>query len=202
MRQTAIALACALGLALTGSSASADVITLTPDAAEYVGAIRDGYRMSEVYEDWYINQLIRLNTTNPTQIRTPSAEPYNCPQHDQGSCTETYFRDPTLPSSGLPAARLAGAARVAGTTAVTMTGFTYIIAKYGSGSGVAHVWYVPGLTENHAVFIPQRLAVPNQTTTFALHHYTMFAAPDGGMTLMLLGGALLGIETLRRRLSA
>jgi hypothetical protein len=43
-----------------------------------------------------------------------------------------------------------------------------------------------------------KFSTPFTTTGLETHH----DIPDGGMTLMLLGGALVGLEALRRRLRA
>ena len=73
-----------------------------------------------------------------------------------------------------------------------MGSWVYLLAKYGT---VGHVWYLPPATT---------VTIPADAPAGGLSHWDLFTArevevPDGGMTLMLLGGALVGLESLRRR---
>ena len=44
--------------------------------------------------------------------------------------------------------------------------------------------------------------IPASSQNISHHHDRVRAVPDGGVTLVLLSGALVGIEALRRRFSA
>jgi hypothetical protein len=75
--------------------------------------------------------------------------------------------------------------------------FNYVLAKYGNAPGSLNqasiVWFSPtGFTGD--IFVP----------TQGLSHISVFNSfkkdvPDGGATLMLLGGALVGLGALRRK---
>jgi hypothetical protein len=52
-------------------------------------------------------------------------------------------------------------------------------------------------------FLPYQVGTGGDTTSNPfglLYEVNVTGVPDGGMTLMLLGGALVGLETLRRRI--
>ena len=85
-------------------------------------------------------------------------------------------------------------------SSINATGYQYVLAKYGGGSkaGYSLVWFnIAGFSGDVA---PQANYDDN-----GLSHITLFnrvSVPDGGMTLMLLGGALVGLGALRRKFSA
>ncbi|MCC6857081.1 MAG: hypothetical protein IT158_00895 [Bryobacterales bacterium] len=184
-----VAVACVLGLGLTATNA--DATTLTVGDAYYIGNILDGVPSSEVDEVGYINTLKGLAPGAASQLIG----------------TEYYNRvSSTLDTTAFPDAVVLDSVRNASGqySGIDVDGFTYILGKYDGGNtgAGAYVWYVAGLTE---VSIPAVLPGPDQ---YGLSHYTLFnpfgthETPDGGMTLMLLGGALVGLDALRRRLIA
>jgi hypothetical protein len=83
-------------------------------------------------------------------------------------------------------------------TGITVTGYTYLFAKYDGPNAGSVVWDLAGLTGT--VSIPANgLAGQN----YGLSGWTLFTAgtttvPDGGTTLMLLGSALAGLGMIRR----
>lgn len=85
--------------------------------------------------------------------------------------------------------------------AIGVTGFAYIIGKYDGQNWGDYVWYVPAGTYSIPFY-------PPDINKYGLSHYAVFdvtppqEVPDGGMTIMLLGGALVALESLRRRLRA
>ncbi len=84
---------------------------------------------------------------------------------------------------------------------IDVTGWTYLIAKYDGPQGGGMVWYVGGLTN---VDVPASWPDPPGGRKGGLSHYSLYNSgsyltPDGGMTLMRLGGALLGVGALRRK---
>ncbi len=192
MKKTIFAIAC--GLALGLPAANADMLTV--GSAGYVGHLSDGAPANLASEVTYINYLLTLNAG----ATAPQIPP---------TTGETYDRlGSTLDASGLPAAVEAGATQVVTPggnphTGINVTGFSYILGKYdghniGAGS---YVWYIAGQT---TVDLPQYLPNPAQHK-YAMSHYALFnpvSVPDGGMTLVLLGGALVGLEVLRRRYGA
>jgi hypothetical protein len=132
----------------------------------------------------YINELLRLlpGETNP----------------DFGHPSNVLTRS-INPFTGLPVATEEGSVKTVinpdgqGTLSITLSGWTYLYAKYGSGGDDvgALVWYVKGLEE---VTIPfpklSHWSVYNPTTS----------VPDGGTTVMLLGAALIGLGAIRRKI--
>jgi hypothetical protein len=86
---------------------------------------------------------------------------------------------------------------------IDATGYSYVLAKYGGGNGqdpgMSLVWFLS------AGFTGQ-VAPPARYDDNGLSHIDVFTrsttVPDGGMTLMLLGGALVGLGALRRKLGA
>jgi hypothetical protein len=74
-------------------------------------------------------------------------------------------------------------------------GYEYLFAKYDGPNYGSEVWYVGGMTE---------VTIPATAGGYGLSGTTLFtpgtSVPDGGMTLSLLGGTLLMVECLRRRL--
>ena len=195
MRKALIAVVCALGLvALTATKAAAIDITLTFTDAYYVGQIVDGIPSSVADEMGYISDLITLAPGAPPTAIPPSTETYN----RLNSTNNGPFPDPnTLIGTkfdmrdGWP------------TSLISVNGVTYILAKYDAhnpGAG-AYVWLLTGLLPVDTVTLPTL-----SPGGYGISHYTVFGAvptvPDGGATLMMLGGALVGLGALRRRFSA
>jgi hypothetical protein len=185
--------ACVLALGLTAGRAEAIPLTIGTadlDADYYVGQIIDGIPSSFADEARYINNLITLGAgQGNTSIPNPddSVETYN----RVGSDLEGLF----------PTALIEGAVKneTGEYTGINVTGFTYILGKYDAGNpgAGAYVWYVGGLTGVTFVALPA-----TSPGGYELGHYTLFNArsvPDGGTTLILLGGALVGLGILRRK---
>lgn len=198
LNRSVVALLALLVLGLSVSSVRASVVDLAYDGPYYVGRIQDGIPNKLDVELFYINQLVQLTTTAPKTITTPSGDPTNC--NNALNCTDTYYRNLTL--TNLP--QVSSGVRSdddVSNAGISMVGFQYILGKYDADKAGAYVWYVPGLTASDTVTLPATLGGENNNQ-HRLSHYSRFSVPDGGMTLMLLGGALFGLETLRRRLSA
>jgi hypothetical protein len=194
MNKTLILVACVLVLGLTATNARADIVLTGVTDATYLGFIKDGVPSSQADDVGYINNLITVPAnTGPVTIGT-----------------ESYNRTGSSLAGPFPSAVLAGNTRnTPGTTGSLLTGFTYLTAKYDGPNAGVYVWDVSGQTGIYTV--PAKLPnVPNEfkngkLETFGLSEVTLFnptAVPDSGVTLMLLGGALVGLETLRRRLRA
>ena len=171
---------------------SADALTLSVGDAYYVGNIVDGIPSSPTLEAGYINNLITL--APGTAATTIGTESYNT--------VGATLNCVTLPC---PTATSAGALKddTGPFGSITITGWTYILAKYDAdkpGAG-AYVWYLP-LVGDTVVTLPA-----TSPGGFDLSHYTLFKSgqpqtiPDGGATLGLLGLAMLGLGYLRRRMA-
>lgn len=188
------AVVCAIALAVSAPSALA--VSLTTGSAQYLGLIDDGIPSSPSLEASYINSLIGITPGSPTTTIG----------------TENYTRSTNpCPVGGCPTATDVGSFKLdrdEGPAAVNpvihlgidVTGWTYLLAKYNGPNYGSVVWYVGDMTGT--VDIPEWLP---DSQGYQISHYSLYnptSVPEGGMTLMLLGGALLGLETLRRRLRA
>jgi len=181
MKKTVCAMVCTLALGLTATNARADVILAVNDPY-YVGLISpDGG--SPTSEIGYISALIAATSagtwTAEGQTFTRSANllpPFVLP-------------DPTTLLFTKEDSDLTGPFLVQG----------YILGKYDNQEAGAYVWYL-GTPE--VVQLPASLGDCGNGPGCGLSHtiYNASAVPDGGMTLMLLGGVLVGLEALRRRL--
>lgn len=174
------------GLGLMATTGSAATL-LTTNSNNYLGVIVDGIPAGDDKQVDYLNTLIGLAApTGATKIGT-----------------EFYTR--TGNTCGLcPQAQLDGVSKIddESYSNVDVGGWTYLLSKYGSKNsddpGGTHVWYVGEMSGN----VDIQNTFKADGTGPALSHYAKFKStpvPDGGMTLMLLGGALAGLETLRRR---
>ena len=81
------------------------------------------------------------------------------------------------------------------------SGYLYLLAKYDGPNYGSAVWFVGGLTGE--IDIPSG-AGGTSGSQFGLSHTYLFnpngtSVPDGGTTMMLLGGALACIGALRHR---
>ena len=179
MKKTLITLTCGLMLAFGAS----DAFALAIGDANYIGKVIDGIPPGE-NEDEYVNSLLQVatNTLDPT---------CNLATTEQCDRTGSFLN-------------VAGFVQANGDTevktdnpasgSVDVTGYQYLLAKYGAGATgdqFSAVWYVGNLSGVQTV--------PFQ----ALSHYTLFnpgtTVPDGGATLGLLGLGMLGLGYLRRR---
>lgn len=184
-KMTMFAAVCALALGLASPSALAASIP----AGSYLGLIDDGIPANPTNEVNFINILIdRPLGSGPTLVGT-----------------ESYTRSSNvLCGAACPDAVLAGSIKddTSPSTTVDVTGFTYLLAKYDGPNYGSAVWYVGNLSGEYE--IPAALG-GRTGSQYGLSHWSLYKTdefqrvPDGGMTLMLLGGALVGLETLRRR---
>ena len=183
MKKTLI-FAIAMALVLGFSATSANAAAFTIGDAYYLGSIDPGSPASEADEAGYINHLIGMTApSGPTVFEGHS-----------------YVRSAL--GGAFPDAVEAGSSRdfEAPFGPVNVEGWTYLLGKYGN---VDYVWYVAGQTGEWG--LPANDAVPGAGGGQGMSHYTLFnptSVPDGGMTLILLGGALVGLEALRRKFRA
>jgi hypothetical protein len=113
---------------------------------------------------------------------------------------------PTIPASP-PFQGVSGT----GTTFVDQ-GYTYLAAKYDGPNGGTEVWYLGGVASGTSIVIPAN-AFGTANNQYGLSGWNFFTAtrdnpnfppqgsvPDGGSTFALLGCALVGAESLRRKM--
>jgi hypothetical protein len=189
MKKTLLTIA--LGLAMALTAANAQAITLAIDDALYVGSVDPGSPASLTDEAAYINFLLGMAAPS-TDTDDPAGPP---------PTVYTYTRSDNTCASlgGCVAATAVGATQNpfpgSDITNLNLSGWTYLLAKYGNTS---YVWYVSGQTD-------VTLANPlGGEETNGLSHYSLFnpgtvTTPDGGATAGLLGLAMLGLGYLRRR---
>ena len=195
MKDARVRAVCAVLLGLAGVNVWADPI---PTSA-FLGFFSPGEPADTAAEVGYINNLITLGAGAVGPITSFLSGPF----------------DPSVANAAFVGET--------GSNVVSVTGYTYLLAKYGSGKngkGGDYVWYVKGLTG--AYVIPQEAlsligSSKKGSGLVGLSHYTLFnriasvpddgtiltgSVPDGSTTLVLLSGALFGLEGVRRRFSA
>jgi hypothetical protein len=191
MKKTLLTIA--LGLAMALPAVNAQAATLAIDDAYYIGSVDPGSPAELDMEAYFINFLLGMATPS-----TDSDDPAGAP-------AQVYFFDRSaLDIAGCPGAACdladdstAVKPSIADLTNLDLSGWTYLLAKYGNTS---YVWYVAGLTD-------VTLATPlGGGEDNGLSHYSLFnpgttTVPDGGTTLGLLGLAMLGLGYVRRRMA-
>lgn len=183
MKKTILVFICALALGL-GATASAAPIAITD--TNYLGYIDPGAPADATNEALFINAIrsLSLGELDPLVNLGNPQDPY------------TAYRSWNVFAS-LPAASAVGADSNNGYTGGTLqdvTGWQYLLVKFGNTS---HVWVLdPAATID--IEIPAALGTTGGGTShYSLYNYS--GVPDGGATLMLLGGALVGLGALRRK---
>jgi hypothetical protein len=179
MKKLLIVIACVLGLGFVAANAEA-VLILDDTTSYYVGSVVAGIPPSDQLT--YLQYLITI----------PASEE----RLDVGG--QDYYR--SLYSDPLPVPT-AGVKIDADTSPLfEFDSPTYLVGKYDQDNAGTYVWLVPADTE---VRLPN---VDPVSDKYGLSNYgtytTGISVPDGAMTLVLLSGALFGIEALRRRFSA
>ena len=180
MKKTLLtAMACVLALGLSASTASA----LAIGDARYLGWIDPSTPANATGEVAGINVLIdQPAPSGPTNI---SGTLYLRTASSCGTCPDATT---TNGQQGLTDANVDG-------TTISVTGYTYLLAKYGTRG---EVWYIAGLTGSQT--IPLTGSNGNATSHYSLYNLTTTQVPDGGVTAGLLGLAMLGVGYLRRRI--
>lgn len=186
-------------LATIGLS-SASALTLSVGGAHYLGAIVDGNPPGSNEINW-VNQLGNLTNSNPTPTTNPTGETLY-----RLSATFTNLPDA---SSFVKTDNPAQGTYLVGANSL------YLLGKYGtftlptSGTGqVSHVWYIGDILVGTELRLPG-FSGTSPTTNDPLSHDTIFngtrptivtppSVPEGGVSLMLLGSALLGLAAVRR----
>lgn len=180
------AIVCAVAVGLGAVSAQAITLNTTTNIAGqavYLGEILPGIPPSLENQEIWLNALLGLGIGGSTTIgdETINRSLFACP-----SCAAPAF-------GGFKTDDLS-----ATNNTIDLTGWDFVIAKYGGGqtAGNSLVWWV-NLSGEHQV-----LGNYDGKDLSNVSRWKGTSVPDGGTTLMLLGGALLGLETLRRRFRA
>lgn len=184
------AIVCALALGLGAVDARAVTLgigtntTNTPGAV-FLGYIQPGIPPSDARQ---LNQLNELLT-----LALGDVKPF-----DGQTITRSLFSCPDCPDEAEAGIRTDDHSATNNT--VNLTGYDFVVGKYGGGApgGSALAWWVGGLTGNHQI----GGTYDGKDLSNVTRYTGTTSVPEGGMTLMLLGGALLGLEALRRRIRA
>jgi len=168
---------------------SAHAIAFTLNGPNTIGSIVSGTETPTAANAAYINALLYRNNNNTT------TSPY-----DQLGKTYSLLNDSgtTLPPAD--PAGIVDKGGVGGDDKVNVTGFEYLIVKYGGDHGTAVVFNVANITGN--VFVPQKDsagATHNKYLLFNAAGTTTANVPDGGATAMLVGIGLLGLGAFRQK---
>ena len=188
MKKFLVLTACLVALVFSAAPVQAAPVSLSIGDAYYLGLINDGIPSGEADEPAYINYLRTLAAgAGNTQLPAVTGEIYN--------------RLNSTVAGPFPAAVYAGRVGVTGgSPTINVSGYAYVLGKYGSNGSL--VWFVNGALGD--VVLPSSY-VPVGAQGGGLSHITWFTpvtVPDGGATLMLLGGALVGLGALRRKFRA
>ncbi len=183
MKKLMIVLACALALGLTPLVAGATELTFGDQY--YIGHINDGIPSSPADEVSYINNLITLGTEQPV---TPIG-------------TEAYDRLDSALVASFPTAVITDNYRdeSGNNLGIDVTGYKYLLAKYDAFHAGSYVWDVSGLTGEIAIPAADPPCGQYGLSHYSLYNYKPPTVPDGGATVMLLGGALVAIAAFRRK---
>ena len=186
MKKTLLTICCLLALGFTASNAAAEPIELAFDDSYFVGYILPGNAPGDAAEFEWVKALVQM--APGTSEVWPSSGP-----------DDTAYSSNNFASLPVPTTYQKFNTSVQPTGGIDVTAYNYVLAKYGSGG--THVWYVAGLG---SVTVPDPIDIPGMNGG-GLSHYALLdgvTVPDGGATLMLLGGALVGLGALRRKFRA
>lgn len=187
MKKFLFVITCLCVLALTATTARADIALLQGDS-QYLGFVQ-GVNPELANES---DQAAMINTLRTLAIGAlvQKSPPAGFTWYDRRASTLT---------GPFPVADATGVHNIDGSnTGIVVVGSAYIVGKYDGPNVGDHIWYVSAGTYS----IPDKLGDPvDGSKPLGLSHYAVYgtSVPDGGMTVMLLGGALLGLRSLRRR---
>lgn len=193
-----IAVGCMLVLGFSGDRAAAAPIGLVIGDDYYVGSIAPANNASADNEAAFINHLITLGINASPVV------------YDG----QTYSRmGSDLETDGFPEANSEGSVKNetglnTGIVLPLTQSAYYILGKYDADNAGSLVWFVRIPVSSPPAGWDGTFTIPAEYNSHDLSHYTLFPngenstpVPDGGMTLILLGAALMGLGGLKRVLS-
>jgi hypothetical protein len=168
---------------------TAKAVTFTLTGPNTIGSVAPGTETSTDANADYINALIFRSNNNAT------TSPYDQPGqtylliNDTG--TTLTFADPT-------AAVDTGA--VGGDDMVTVSGYEYLVVKYGGANGSSVVFNVADISGD--VTVPESDATGGNANKYLLFNAAATTnVPDGGTSAILLGVGFLSLGAIRRKLN-
>lgn len=185
MKKTLLtAMACVLALGLSASTASA--LAIGDADPNYLGSATPSSGNAED-EVFYIDYLLGMALSDTDVIDPPPSPP---------NTLVTFVRSDN-PCVGCvePAEEPNFKDETGDVDTIDVTGWSYLVAKYGNTS---HVWYVGDLSGEVDVPLNDGSQGGGQSHVSL---YGQASVPDGGATAGLLGLAMLGLGYLRRRIS-
>lgn len=169
-------------IAMLGQASAA--ITLSTLSPYYLGSSSPGLPSNPTNEVLFINTLIGLALNGSTVVGG-----------------DTVVRS-NINFGILPTATVTGDDKVDPASSYTFNGFSFIVAKYGAGGAGdqrMEFYYTAGLTGAFEVSPTQALShVSYYNPSSTPPPRDIPGVPDGGTTLVLLGGSLLGLGSMRR----
>jgi hypothetical protein len=174
------------GMLAAGVSSSAFAITLNDPGV--VGTVTDGAPADTDSEVVYVNTLLSLAANVTTTI---DGELYKTSSTDYtGSVSATGAVKMNTTDAGF---------------SLTVSGYTYVLAKYDGNNGGSVLWYLNGAT-----FTLPETSEPLWTNPggegYGISHWTGFggtppSVPDAGSSLALIGVAMAGLGFMRLKIS-
>lgn len=189
MNKRLVAIVCSLGLGLTATSAVAAEIQLVVGSPPsyntnyYVGAI-DDVAHGESQELAFVGNLI--------SVGSGQSETIGGILYDRTGSTLTTLPSVEAVRGKNDSLTLSDTSDVFAWT-LNDTGTLYILAKYDEAAGGTLV-FLATITAGDTVYVPDSFGGHDLS-----HLSVLGRVPDGGTTLMLLGGALVGLGALRRK---
>lgn len=192
MRKTIFAIACAVVIVLSATTAKADLLLSPSSPTPPLVTIGPGGGTSESGILSYIKDTLGYDVSNELYKQ-------NYQGTESGPFKDSYTTTFNSDASGASITWVPSQPYINASPA-------YLIVKDGNHDPI---WYLYDISKPPATqwdgketiqlsgFWPSRGNISNVGI-----YGTSTSVPDGGMTVMLLGGALVGLETLRRRFSA
>jgi len=185
MKKTVCAMVCTLALGLTAQSARADILLSpsvaacgSPECLAAWGLELDQPTIEGIIAG-YIGTAIELYKQDHDGAETGAAA---------GWYTTTFFDTPEDPSG----------ASIVWDGPGYITPPAYLLVKDGNQNPAWYLFNISNWNGQETIVLENFWPGPGAISHVSIYGGT--AVPDGGMTLMLLGGVLVGLETLRRRL--
>jgi hypothetical protein len=183
-----VVIACSIGLASPVSA-----LTLTESSGEFLGSFHPASPSDPADEVDYINFLISLTAPSSNVFDAGTGQTYDRSANTPAGCCPTAVESGNSLGDDDP-------------TAIDVTGFTYLLAKYDADQGGDLIWYVGNLTG--LVDIQSKFGSCGQDGC-GLSHWDLFNPHDGHAsptdtvpepsTLLLFGAGLIAMRRFAKK---